>query len=137
MPVSGFDHVAMPTADCERFIAFYESLGFTIIDRDKWRKGEAKIFALQVGPNNKINIHPPDKKGHLRGKGAAIGCGDLCFVWDGAVEEVLAMLKRAGVAPVDGPVPRPGGRKGGTVTGTSVYIFDPDGNLIEFMVYPK
>jgi catechol 2,3-dioxygenase-like lactoylglutathione lyase family enzyme len=134
MPVSGFDHAAMPTADCERFIAFYKKLGFIINDEERWRKGQASIFSLQVGPNNKINIHPPDKKGHLRGKGAAFGCGDFCFVWDGTVEEVLAMLKRAGVTPADGPVKRVGGRG---IEGTSVYIHDPDGNLIEFMVYPR
>ena len=35
MPVTGFDHVAIPTSDSARFIAFYKSLGFTIIDEEK------------------------------------------------------------------------------------------------------
>ncbi len=134
MPIAGFDHAAMPTADCERLIAFYKAIGFHINDEERWRKGEAPIFSVQVGRNNKINIHPPNKKGHLRGKGAAVGCGDFCFVWDGTVEDILATLKKAGVTPVDGPVKRVGGRG---KEGTSVYIYDPDGNLLEFMVYPS
>ena len=47
------------------------------------------------------------------------------------------MLKGAGVEPVGGAVPRRGGRGAGTVPSTSVYIHDPDGNLLEFMVYER
>ena len=36
----------------------------------------------------------------------------------------------------EGPVERVGGRNGGRDSGTSVYIRDPDENLLEFMVYP-
>ncbi len=134
MPVAGFDHVALPTADADRFIEFYKKLGFAIIDEDEWRRGEARIFAIQIG-GSKINVHPQGLNANLRGVTATPGCGDLCFVWDGAVDEVLKMLSDAGVEVIQGPVPRKGGRDGGQGVGTSVYVWDPDRNLLEFMVY--
>ena len=134
MPVAGFDHVALPTADADRFIEFYKKLGFSIIDEDEWRRGEARIFAIQIG-NSKINVHPQGMTANLRGVTASPGCGDLCFVWDGAVDEVVKMLADAGVEVIQGPAPRKGGRDGGQRFGTSVYVRDPDDNLLEFMVY--
>ncbi len=134
MPVAGFDHVALPTSDADRFIEFYKKLGFSIIDEDEWRRGEARIFAIQIG-NSKINVHPQGMTANLRGVTASPGCGDLCFVWDGAVDEVVKMLADAGVEIIQGPAPRKGGRDGGQRFGTSVYVRDPDDNLLEFMVY--
>ena len=58
---------------------------------------------------------------------------DLCFVWDGTATSLKTMLDRAGVKIEVGPVDRAGGRKR---TGSSVYVRDPDGNLLEFMIYP-
>ena len=137
MPVKGFDHAAIPTADAERFLEYYKRLGFTFINEEKWRRGESKIFSLRVGEHNMINVHPEGFTADLRGQTAEPGCGDLCFVWDGTVEEVQEMLAKAGVEPVAGPVPRYGGRNGGASSSTSIYIVDPDKNLIEFMVYDK
>jgi catechol 2,3-dioxygenase-like lactoylglutathione lyase family enzyme len=54
-------------------------------------------------------------------------------VWDGTPESLKAMLDRAGAKVVEGPVERQGGRK---KAGTSKYVRDPDGNLLEFMIYP-
>ena len=62
-------------------------------------------------------------------------CGDFCWVWEGSPESLKAMLDRAEAKIIEGPGPRDGGRKGGTVTGQSVYVRDPDGNLLEFMIY--
>ncbi len=134
MPVAGFDHVALPTSDADRFIEFYKKLGFSIIDEDEWRRGEARIFAIQIG-NSKINVHPQGMTANLKGVTASPGCGDLCFVWDGAVDEVVKMLADAGVEVIQGPAPRKGGRDRGQRFGTSVYVRDPDDNLLEFMVY--
>ncbi len=39
VPVTGFDHAALPTADSERFLAFYKALGFGIEGEDAWRAG--------------------------------------------------------------------------------------------------
>lgn len=140
MPVSGFDHAALPTADSERLLAFYKALGFAIEGEEAWRAGRMPIFSIVCG-DQKINVHTEalmarrDDPTFLRGPTAEPGCGDYCFVWDGGIDTCLAALQAAGVAPIDGPVPRVGGRSGGTALGVSVYARDPDENLLEFISY--
>ena len=63
------------------------------------------------------------------------GCTDICFVWEGTVEECQKMLENAGVTIIRGPVARPGGRGRGTAPSLSLYARDPDGNLLEWMTY--
>jgi catechol 2,3-dioxygenase-like lactoylglutathione lyase family enzyme len=138
MSVAGFDHVAMPAENVEDLIAFYKRLGFAIIDEDRWRSGARPVFAIQCG-DQKINVHPPAvwtrSDFTLRGPAAKPGCGDFCFVWDGDLTELQATLAAAG-APIEaGPVSREGGRGGGHAVGTSMYTRDPDGNLLEFIIY--
>lgn len=111
--------------------AFYENLGF------RTEKG-SQLFTIFFG-EQKVHFHMPalwQREGFtLRGPTAKPGCGDLCFVWEGGNTTLRAALDRAGAAIIEGPVPRPGGRNGGKATGTSVYVRDPDGNLLEFMIY--
>lgn len=139
MTVAGFDHVAIPVERMEEMLAFYRRLGFAVVGEEEWRAGKAALVSVQFG-QNKINLHPPAlwQRGSftLRGPAAQPGCGDFCFVWDGAVDEIAARLAEAGAPIEEGPVPRRGGRDGGRAVGTSVYTRDPDRNLLEFMVYP-
>lgn len=134
MSTIGFDHIAMPTADAERLIAFYQRLGFTINDLAAWRAGEVGIFSIQVG-DSKINVHPEGYTATLRGPTAVPGCADLCFVWEGTAEECQQMLADAGVEVIRGPGPRKGARAGGGLPAVSLYARDPDQNLLEWMIY--
>ena len=68
-----------------------------------------------------------------RAPAAVPPCGDLCFVWEGSADSLKDLLHHAAVKVELGPVPREGGRR---KTGSSVYVRDPDGNLLEFMIYP-
>ena len=56
---------------------------------------------------------------------------DLCFAWDGPIEDAVAHLDSCGVAVELGPVER----AGAAGTGRSVYFRDPDGSLLEFIAY--
>ena len=134
MSTIGIDHIAIPTDNAERLLTFYKALGFLINNEDKWRAGEVPTFSIQVG-DSKINVHPEGHVANLRGDTAVPGCGDICFVWDGTVAECQAMLQKAGVEIITGPVQRPGGRGRGTVPSLSLYLRDPDANLLEFMTY--
>jgi catechol 2,3-dioxygenase-like lactoylglutathione lyase family enzyme len=140
MPVTGIDHIAFPTDDAERLAAFYGALGFTVQGIDDWRAGGAPIFSIACG-DQKINVHPEAMKarrGHpayLRGDTAEAGCADLCVVWEGGIDALLALLADTGVAPIEGPVPRLGGRGDFGTVGISVYTRDPDHNLLEFISY--
>ena len=126
--VRAFDHVALPMQSTEAMLAFYRALGLQI-------RETANAISVYVG-DQMINFHRPtlwqDAKFTLRAPAAKPPCGDLCFVWDGTPASLKAMLDRAGVKMVEGPVDRQGGRRR---TGSSVYVRDPDGNLLEFMIY--
>jgi extradiol dioxygenase family protein len=84
-----------------------------------------------------INLHRPSiwqrDDFTLRAPAAKPPCGDLCFVWERSPESLAELLTEAGAAIIEGPVTREGGRR---AEASSVYVRDPDGNLLEFMVYP-
>ena len=127
--VRGFDHVAVPMQNTEAMLAFYRRLGFEM-------RESAAAVSVYVG-GQMINFHRPsrwqDASFTLRAPSAKPPCGDFCFVWDGTAAALKAWLDGAGAKVEEGPVPRQGGRK---ADGSSVYVRDPDGNLLEFMIYP-
>jgi catechol 2,3-dioxygenase-like lactoylglutathione lyase family enzyme len=139
MSISAFDHVAIPTARPEEMLRFYRALGFTAPTPEQWKASGASHFALHLG-QQKINVHAPSlwQSGTftLRGPAARPGCGDFCFVWSADAAALQRLLRDAGAQIEEGPVERVGGRDGGRATGTSFYTRDPDGNLLEFIIYP-
>ena len=126
--VQGFDHVALPMQNTDAMIAFYRGLGFQV------NEGNAAV-SVYVG-DQMINFHRPSlwQSGTftLRAPAAKPPCGDLCFVWEGTAAQLKAMLDRAGAKIFEGPVPRQGGRR---KSGSSVYVRDPDDNLLEFIIH--
>ena len=126
--VLGFDHVALPMQNVQAMLAFYRGLGFPVTEN-------ARSCSVYIG-SQMINFHQPatwrDPAFTLRAPAAKPPCGDLCFVWDGTAAALKTWLDRAGAKVIEGPVARQGGRKKGA---SSVYIRDPDGNLLEFMIY--
>lgn len=140
MPVIGFDHAAIPAEDLDEMLRFYKALGFGVVGEDEWRSGKQHAVSVVFG-ENKINLHAPElwkdnPRFNLRGPAALPGCGDFCFVWAGTVEDAAAAIRAARGEVIEGPVARVGGRAHGTAQGMSVYTRDPDGNLLEFIVYP-
>jgi catechol 2,3-dioxygenase-like lactoylglutathione lyase family enzyme len=134
MPISGFDHVALPTRRPEEMIGFYAKLGFAVPDLEEWRRSKRLFFSALLG-EQKINFHAPplwqNPAFDLRGPSSLPGCGDLCFVWQGGSDALLERLASAGAKVVAGPRELEGARG----KGTSVYVRDPDENLLEFIVY--
>ncbi len=126
--VSGFDHVAVPMQNAEAMVAFYRRLGFQMTESEN-------AVSVYIG-TQMINFHRPtrwqDPAFTLRAPAAKPPCGDFCFVWDGPAAALKTWLQGAGVKIEIGPVDRAGGRR---KTGSSTYIRDPDGNLLEFMIY--
>jgi catechol 2,3-dioxygenase-like lactoylglutathione lyase family enzyme len=127
--VSRFDHVALPMQNTEAMVTFYRALGFQTSET-------ATAVSVYVG-DQMINFHRPahwqDATFTLRAPAAKPPCGDLCFVWDGTAASLRTLLERAGAKVEEGPAARQGGRR---KTGSSVYVRDPDRNLLEFMIYP-
>ena len=130
--ILGFDHVALPMENVEDMLAFYKALGADVIE-----EVPSFLHAAYLG-KNKINLHMPQAwqspKFELRGPAAKPGCGDLCFVWGSKLEDLQSMLSKARAEIIEGPCERKGGLKR---MGTSVYVRDPDKNLLEFIVYEE
>ena len=114
MPTVSIDHIAIPTANAERLMAFYKRLGFPINNEEAWRAGTVPTFSIQVGEYSKINVHPEGFTASLRGPTAVPGCMDICFVWEGTVEECQKMLAEAGAEIIAAPGRRAGGRGRGS-----------------------
>ena len=127
--IDGFDHVSLPMRDTDAMVAFYRSLGLDVAEHPH-------VVSVYVG-DQMINLHRPEawqrEAFTLRAPAATPPCGDLCFVWDGSAESLHALLGGAGAEIEEGPVAREGGRR---TDASSVYARDPDGNLLEFMIYP-
>jgi catechol 2,3-dioxygenase-like lactoylglutathione lyase family enzyme len=126
--VRGFDHVSLPMQDTDAMVAFYRSLGLDVAEHPH-------VVSVYAG-DQMINLHRPEtwhrKDFTLRAPAATPPCGDLCFVWEGSRESLHTTLEQAGAEIEEGPVERQGGRR---AVVSSVYVRDPDGNLLEFMIY--
>lgn len=120
-----FDHCVIHVSDWERSTAFYRD----VLGAEPVPVGIG--FAYRFGPVQ-LNCHGPDQIGEPRARLPVMpGNSDLCFAWAGTIDEARAHLDRHGVAVELGPVMRHGARG----SGTSLYFRDPDGSLLEFIVY--
>ena len=127
MSVLRIDHVVLTTRDRAGCVRFYtEVLGMELVS---FRTPTEERFAFAFG-NQKINIHEWGREFTPRAHVAAPGTLDLCFIASVPLEEVIARLGRAGVPIIEGPVPKTGA--GGPIR--SVYVRDPDLNLVEISV---
>ncbi|WP_329103636.1 VOC family protein [Micromonospora sp. NBC_01699] len=120
------DHLVLTVADLDRTVDFYRrALGMRPVSFDAGRR------ALAFG-TSKINLHQLGAERTPRAARATPGSADLCFVAGTPLAEVLAHLAREGVPVELGPVSRTGAM--GPMN--SIYLRDPDGNLIEISNYP-
>ncbi len=128
-----FDHVAMPVGDIDRAVEFYHRvLGARLLGLEQWRAGKSPVVSVSFG-RQKFNLHPPDNRITLKAANPMVGGGDFCFVWPGPIAVAVAHLRAHGIAIIEGPVMRIGGRG----KGLSVYFRDPDGNLLELISYAE
>ncbi len=126
MQIERIDHIVLTVADIARTCAFYErALGMETVTF-----GEGRT-ALRFGAQ-KINLHRSGREFEPKAACPTPGSADLCFVTATALDDVLAHLEAQGVAIVEGPAPRASAL--GAID--SVYLRDPDGNLIEVSRYP-
>lgn len=119
--IDHLDHLVLTCVDPDATVRFYtDVLGMTL----ETFRGDR--IAFRFG-NQKINLHVKGKefepKAHLPVPGAL----DLCFMAAVPLTEVIAHLEAKGWPIVEGPVER----TGATRPIRSVYVRDPDLNLIE------
>jgi catechol 2,3-dioxygenase-like lactoylglutathione lyase family enzyme len=118
------DHIVLTTRDLPGCIRFYaEVLGMTL---ESFKTPTETRQALKFG-NQKINLHEWGKEFTPRAHVAAPGTLDLCFIASIPLDEVIARLKTSNVPILEGPVMK----TGATGKIRSVYVRDPDLNLVE------
>lgn len=125
MKISQIDHLVLTVKDIEVSCVFYTTvLGMEEISFGQGRK------AVAFG-DQKINFHQVGKELEPKALQPTPGSGDLCFITTTTLSEVIRHLQTCKVAIIEGPVER----SGATGTISSIYIRDPDQNLIEIAEY--
>ena len=125
--IDHIDHIVLTTRDLEGCIRFYRDVLGMQLERFPTPQGER--LALKFGAQ-KINVHEWGREFTPRAHVAAPGTLDLCFIAALSLEEVIAKLEAAKVPILEGPV-----MKTGAVSKIrSVYVRDPDLNLVEISV---
>lgn len=126
MRIDRIDHLVLTVMDIERTVAFYvEVLGMT-----EQKFGSGRV-ALSLGAS-KINLHQRGREFEPKAAAPTVGSADLCLIVAEPLDVLVAQLAAQGVLVEEGPVERTGAQ--GPIV--SVYIRDPDGNLIELSNYP-
>ncbi|MEO0995152.1 MAG: VOC family protein [Pseudomonadota bacterium] len=119
--IQSLDHLVLTVADIDRTVAFYrDHLGMREVEFGEGRR------ALAFG-SQKINLHQAGREFEPKADRPTPGSADLCFLVSTPVADLATRLKAAGVPVINGPVPR----TGATGPLTSIYLRDPDDNLIE------
>ena len=122
--IDHLDHLVLTVANIDATVAFYTSaLGMELVTFDG-RK------ALRFG-EQKINLHQAGNEFEPKAAHPTSGSADLCFITKTSLEDVISHLISKGYAIELGPVERTGavGRM------RSIYLRDPDSNLIEISNY--
>jgi len=121
MEIQSLDHLVLTVKSIENSIHFYcDVLGMKHIQFGDNR------HALKFG-KQKINLHQADNIFQPSADLPTSGSADLCFIVNTPIEWIMTELKLAGVDAIEGPVER----TGATGKILSVYVRDPDMNLIE------
>jgi catechol 2,3-dioxygenase-like lactoylglutathione lyase family enzyme len=120
MRVAAIDHLVLTVASIDATVDFYERLGMRAETFDGGR------VALRFG-HQKINLHEAGAEFEPHALRPVPGSADLCFLVENALGDVERLLAEAGVAVEMGPVER----VGAVGAMQSLYVRDPDGNLVE------
>jgi catechol 2,3-dioxygenase-like lactoylglutathione lyase family enzyme len=124
--IDRIDHFVLTVFDPQRTIDFYSRvLGMQPVTFAGGRR------ALAFG-RQKINLHQAGREYEPKALKPVPGSADLCLIAATPLEQVIESLRAAGIAIVEGPVDK----TGATGPIRSVYLRDPDGNLIEVSNYP-
>lgn len=123
--IDRLDHFVLTVRDLDRTVDFYERvLGMRLVTFGEGRK------ALAFG-RQKINLHVAGREFEPKARAPQPGSGDFCLIAQIPLEEVQSRLAACGVPIEQGPVDK----TGATGPLRSLYIRDPDDNLVEISNY--
>jgi catechol 2,3-dioxygenase-like lactoylglutathione lyase family enzyme len=119
--IDHLDHLVLTCVDVEATKRFYVD----VLQMRFETFGDERI-AFRFG-NQKINVHVRGREYEPKAHIPAPGALDLCFIASTPLDRVIERLKQMDVPIIEGPVER----TGATHKLRSVYLRDPDYNLIE------
>jgi catechol 2,3-dioxygenase-like lactoylglutathione lyase family enzyme len=125
MKLASLDHLVLTVADVAATVDFYERVLGMLAETFRPADGSERR-ALKFGAQ-KINLHPMGGEFEPKAMTPMAGSPDLCFLTEAPLADWQEHLSAEGVAVEAGPVRR----TGATGPILSLYIRDPDGNLIE------
>lgn len=123
--VHALDHLVLTVADIQVSIRFYEMALGMVADSFEAADGTVR-WALKFG-QQKINLHLAGQEFEPKAATPKPGSADLCFLTDTPLDQWQSHFGKSGIEVEQGPVPR----TGATGPIASLYLRDPDGNLIE------
>ena len=126
--VAALDHLVLTVRDLDATIAFYTQALVMRVETFQPADGTLR-HALTFG-SQKINLHQAGAEFEPKARHATPGSADLCFLGAAPLEDWQAHLAALGIPILEGPI----ARTGATGPIMSIYVRDPDGNLIEISV---
>jgi catechol 2,3-dioxygenase-like lactoylglutathione lyase family enzyme len=124
--IDHLDHLVLTTAKEAECVDFYTRVLDMKLESFIGGTPPVERKAFKFG-NQKINLHIKGKEFEPKADTPTPGSLDLCFIADCPLEEVIEKLKSEAWPIIEGPVIR----TGATQKINSVYVRDPDQNLIE------
>ena len=126
--VDALDHLVLTVANIDATIAFYvDVLGMR---KEVFHPADGTTRTALVFGDQKINLHQAGAEFEPKSRQPTPGSADLCFLTEPPLDDWLAHFAAHGIEVEEGPV----ARTGATGPLTSLYVRDPDGNLIEVSV---
>ena len=121
MEMDRLDHVVLTVADVERSRAFYRD----VLGMEALTFGGGRT-ALRFGAQ-RLHLHLKDSEPAPHAHRPTVGAADLCLLTATPMATVRDELAAHGVEVIEGPIIR----QGAVGPILSVYVRDPDGNLVE------
>ncbi len=123
--LTALDHLVLTVSDIAATVDFYRDVLGMHAQKFTPADGTAR-WALKFGAQ-KINLHQAGAEFEPKAAHPGTGSADLCFLSDVSLQDWIRHLESCDIAIEEGPVQR----TGATGPINSIYIRDPDGNLIE------
>jgi len=123
--INRLDHLVLTVKDIDATVTFYTQ----VLGMKKEVFKESRV-ALKYG-NQKINLHLLGNEFEPKAQNVKEGSADLCFIIDTPLKEAKEYIESLNIEIIDGIVNRTGAQ--GKIQ--SIYLRDPDMNLIELSNY--
>lgn len=124
MKINSIDHLVLTVKSIEDSLAFYH--GVLGMEKITFKKGDIERYAVKFG-HSKINFHEVGKEFEPKAAVPQPGSEDLCLITTTPINDVISEINSKGYDIIEGPEEK----SGADSTLISIYLRDPDNNLIE------